>query len=301
MKRLLLSALFLVSSFAIAQPPAGYYDSATGTGYTLKTQLMQIIDDVNDGLATEYLHTQPGTSNSNAYHLLRESFSLPNSGDVDDYYEMDGNTILDMYSENPSGVDPYNWNRIPNVDYPTQYCTNQTMEGDCLSREHTLPQGFFNSLYPMRADFHFVIPVDARINNLRANNPFGEVAAPTTTFANSSELGPNTFGSYSGTVYEPIDEFKGDIARMLLYFAVRYQAETVNMGASWDAPDGVPENIMNGQAGQFYDDWFISLLCQWHSDDPVSQKEIDRNNNGWAHQNNRNPFVDNPNWVADIW
>lgn len=300
MKRLLL-LLLLVASFSFGQVPSGYYDSATGTGYTLKTQLMQIIDDVNDGLATEYLHTQPGSSNSNAYSILRDRYSTNGGGDVDNYFEMDANTIVDMYSEVPSGADPYNWDRVPGSGYPAQYCATQTAEGDCLSREHTLPQGFFNSLYPMRADFHFVIPVDARINGFRANNPYGEVSAPTNTFLNGSELGPNTFGSYSGTVYEPIDEFKGDIARMLLYFAVRYQAETANMGGSWDAPNSAPENIMNGQPGQYYDDWFISLLCKWHSEDPVSQKEIDRNNNGFVHQNNRNPFIDNPNYVNDIW
>ena len=300
MKKLLL--LFtLVSALSYGQVPTGYYDIATGTGYTLKTQLKQIIDDVTDGHANEYLHTQPGSSNSEAYSLLRNSYSTPGGGDVDDYYEMDGNTIVDMYSEVPSGADPYNWNRVPAVDYPTQYCATQTMEGDCLSREHTIPQGFFNQLYPMRADFHFVIPVDARVNGFRANSPYGEVSAPTTTFANGSAIGPNTYGSFSGTVYEPLDEFKGDIARMLLYFAVRYEDNVADMGGSWDTPNADPNNVMNGIAGQYYDDWFIGLLCDWHSMDPVSQKEIDRNNNGFTHQNNRNPFVDNPSWVAEIW
>lgn len=301
MKKLLLLTL-VWCSISYGQVPTGYYDSATGTGYALKTQLKQIIDDVTDGLATEYLHTQPGSSNNEAYSLLRNAYSNPNSGDVDNYYDAGGsNTILDMYSENPAGSDPYNWDRIPPVDYPTQYCATQNGEGQCLSREHTLPQGFFNQLYPMRADIHFVIPVDARVNGFRANSPFGVVTAPTNTFANGSELGPNTYGTFTGTVYEPLDEFKGDIARMLLYFAVRYEDEVVNMGGSWDTPNADPNNVMNGTSGQFYDDWFIGLLCDWHSADPVSQREIDRNNNSFAHQNNRNPFIDNPNYVTDIW
>jgi endonuclease I len=301
MKKTLLLSLF-VTNLLFAQVPTGYYDHATGSGYVLKTQLMQIIDDVNDGLAIEFIHTQPGTSNSQAYSLLRNAYSNIGSGDVDDYYDTGGsNTILDMYSENPSGTDPYTWDRVPPIDYPTQYCATQNGEGQCLSREHILPQGFFNQLYPMRADIHFVIPADARVNGLRANSPFGVVTAPTNTFANGSKLGPNTYGSFSGTVYEPVDEFKGDIARMLLYFAVRYQAETVNMGGSWDTPNADPNNVMNGLAGQFYDDWFIGLLCAWHSNDPVSQKEVDRNNNSFAHQQNRNPFIDNPNYVSDIW
>ena len=69
----------------------------------------------------------------------------------------------------------------------------------------------------MRSDVHHVIPTDGYVNNRRGSYPFGEVSPSNYDWKsqNNSRLGPNTFGSYSGIVFEPIDEFKGDIARAL--------------------------------------------------------------------------------------
>ena len=108
--------IFLFSSVCFAQPPAGYYDSAIGTGYTLKTQLKEIINSANDGLGTEYFH------NPQAYDDLYTGYI---STDSDSYYENDG-TVLDIYSEDPSGADAYNYNHVIG-----DQCGNYNSEADC--------------------------------------------------------------------------------------------------------------------------------------------------------------------------
>lgn len=265
MKHLYLYFLF-ITAFLQAQIPSNYYDTATGTGYTLKTQLYNIISNG---------HVDQG------YGALYTAYQTTHN---DDYYE-DDDTVLDFYSENPSGTDSYNY------DHGVRTCGTYNSENDCYNREHLIPQSVFNEAYPMRSDVHHVIPTDGYVNNRRSSYAFGEVSSPTWTSNNGSKVGPNTFGSYNGTVFEPIDEFKGDIARALLYFAVRYETQV----ASWS------HTMLNGTSDQVFADWFLDLLLDWHANDPVVQAEIDRNNAAYNFQGNANPFVDHPEFVNMIW
>ncbi len=269
MKRIITSfLLFFIAFNLIAQAPAGYYDAANGkTGYQLKTALKEIITNG---------HTDQG------YDGL---YTLYQSSDVDNYYENDG-TLLDMYSENPSGTDAYEY-----VQTGDRCTGTYSQEGDCYNREHIMPQSAFGSAAPMKDDGHFVVPADGYVNNRRSNYPFGIVTNPTWTSSNGSKVGPNATPGYSGTVFEPIDEFKGDIARMLFYVATRYEDQI----ASWNS------DMLNGTSDQVFADWFLDILLQWNADDPVSQREIDRNNAVYNYQGNRNPFIDHPEWVNEIW
>ena len=265
----LLTILFLfILSVTNGQAPAGYYDSAQGlTGYQLKTALKSII-----------------TNGHNA-HSYNDLYNAYETTDTDHYYENDG-TVLDMYSENPTGPDPYNY------QHHQRTCGSYTGEGICYNREHLIPQSIFNSASPMVSDAHFVVPSDGYVNNRRSNNPFGVVNNPTWTSLNGSKLGPNTVYGYTGTVFEPIDEFKGDIARMLFYVATRYEDQI----SSWNSSD-----MLDGSSDQVFTDWFLHVLLDWAAQDPVSQREIDRNNAVYAYQGNRNPFIDHPEWVNAIW
>lgn len=265
-------------SFGFAQIPNGYYDTATGSGYTLKTQLYNIINNQND----------------QGYNAM-DNFFLSN--DLDQYYEND-NTILDIYSEHPSGADPYNF--TPQTDE----CGNYSSEGDCYSKEHVIPKSVFNEASPMDGDAHNLLPVDGRVNGFRGSFPMGRVddnnletqSGISNPTQNGSKLGDNLnsgySAGYSGTVFEPIDEFKGDIARIYFYFATRYQ----NQISNWSA-----FAMFNGSSDQVFETAFLNILLEWHSIDPVSQKEIDRNNAIYNHQGNRNPFVDDPSYVTAIW
>jgi endonuclease I len=272
----------LLSTLGHAQIPSGYYDTANGlNGYLLKSELSTIITNGYNG---------------QSYGAL---ISLYNTSDNDAYYDngIQTNTILDMYSEIPNAADPYNWTIGMSAN-----CGNYNSEADCYNREHIFPQGFFSQNEPMRSDAHHVIPSDGWVNGLRSSFPFGKVnpnGTNVTTTLNGSKKGPSITSGFSGTVFEPIDEFKGDIARMLLYFATRYENNINDSG--WDAANASSNNPRDGSSDQFYEQWYINLLLDWHNSDPVSQKEIDRNNDIYVHQNNRNPFIDNPHYVTLIW
>ena len=91
-------------------------------------------------------------------------------------------------------------------------------------------------------------------------------------------------------MFEPIDEYKGDFARALMYMSVRYYTED----GSWGNSD------MTNKAE--IKDWAINMLMRWNEQDPVSQKEIDRNNAIYDdYQHNRNPFIDHPEYARMIW
>lgn len=275
-----LLTLFITATIS-AQIPAGYYNTATGSGYTLKTQLRKIIDNSSDGISGEHL------SQDNGYGALYTTFA---SSDKDFYFENNG-TLLDMYSEKPSGPDAYEYTYGVNQDDGS----GGTAEGQKYNREHIVPQSVFNSDSPMKNDAHFVVPSDKYVNAQRGNLPFGRVQNADFTSTNGSKRGNNNNAGYSAgytlDVFEPINEFKGDIARMYFYFATRY--ETSVSGWSYDMFDGSSNKVFNQT--------FFNILYQWHLTDPVSQRELDRNNAIYNNQNNRNPYIDHPEYVANVW
>ncbi|VXB87391.1 putative extracellular ribonuclease [Flavobacterium sp. 9AF] len=298
----LLLLLFLTYSFS--QIPAGYYDSATGTGYALKTQLKKIIDDNNDGLPTEYLHIDRGygSGTSTTNNGLWTAYGTTDR-DMGIGYEND-NTIVDMYSENPAASDSYNFNYNTALGANNGQCGTYSNEGDCYNREHLVPQAYFDhyQVNPMKNDPNFVIPTDGKVNGIRDNYPFGVVNIASYTSQNGSKLGSNLNSGYSsgytGTVFEPIDEFKGDIARCILYFATRYEDLMDNFytGASVQS-----KNMFDGSTNKVFSNTFLNILLKWHLQDPVSTKEINRNNAIFVFQNNRNPYIDHPEYVCQIW
>ncbi|TYB77168.1 endonuclease [Bizionia myxarmorum] len=282
MKQIYFILALVFSLSASAQIPAGYYNSATGTGYALKTQLKNITANGHTPRSYDQLYDGAGIANSQGYVDTHSDVNVSSGNN----YENDG-TVLDFYSENPNGPDPYNFTH--NVDEGG----NQNSEGDCYNREHLIPQSSFSSGYPMQSDIHHVIPTDCRVNNYRGSFPFGNVAVPNLTSLNGSKRGSSAVPGYSGTMFEPIDEFKGDIARALLYFATRYE-DTVDGYTSFD--------MFNGSNDQVFFPWAVDMLLDWHYNvDPVDQRERDRNNAAYKFQGNANPFVDHPEYANMIW
>lgn len=291
MKKLFIS-LFIIgfATDAIAQIPSGYYASATANGFELKTQLHQIIktnhtDRGYDGLKNLY----KSTSEVNGFR--------------DKYYEND-DTVLDIYSENPTGRDPYNYN--PNSGM------GSGQEGGGFNREHLVPQSFFDEYQtsPMKNDAFHVWPTDGKVNGWRSNFAFGNVynrntASPCNSGATNmpckSQNG-TTKGKYltnqSVTVVEPIDEFKGDVARAILYFATRYEDKMTNFYTTTRSNSKV---MFDGSRNKAISDEFLSTLITWHVQDPVSQRELDINNLIYEYQGNRNPYIDHPEFVEQIW
>lgn len=257
--------ILFVFSYYLSAQPSDYYTTATGTGYVLKSQLHDIIDGHSEqSYASLWTHFQ--------------------TTDVDNYFENDGSP-LDMYSENPDGPDSYNFN------WGSDQCGNYSGEGSCYNREHSFPKSWFNDASPMYSDLFHLVLSDGYVNGQRGNYPFGEVGSADWTSLNGSKKGDCSYPGYSGTVFEPIDEFKGDFARIYFYMATRYE----DVLHSWSSP------VLDGSNDQVYTDWYLNMIIEWHTNDPVSQKEIDRNNAIYGIQGNRNPFVDHPQWVYTIW
>ncbi|HEY0090878.1 MAG TPA: endonuclease, partial [Flavobacterium sp.] len=156
MKNLYSFILLITTMAGLAQIPTGYYNTATGTGYTLKTQLYNIIKNHDD----------------QGYQGLYFTYT---TSDSDFYYENDG-TVLDMYTEKPTASECEFTHGI-NMDDGS----GGNNECERYNREHLIPQSVFNSQTPMYSDAHFVVPSDKHVNGIRGNYPFGRVNSPTYT------------------------------------------------------------------------------------------------------------------------
>lgn len=244
--------------FVFAEIPAGYYDDAVGkSGEDLQKSLSTILNDANDvgynGLWNLYKTTD------------RRS---------------DGK-VWDMYSD------------VTNYTFGTDQCGTYGVEGDCYNREHSVPKSWFNERSPMKSDAWHVYPIDGKINGMRSNNPFGEVGSGASGSKNGfSKWGKCVTPGYSGTVFEPNDEYKGDFARTYFYFATRYKGvATSGQGA-----------LVFTSTYPYITGWQLDMLLRWHKKDPVSPKELDRNEAVYdSRQGNRNPFIDYPELVDLIF
>lgn len=244
-----------------AQPSSSYYNGIDGkTTATLKTALCKIIDGHHD------------VGYDGLYKVYQKS-------DV----RSDGK-VWDMYSN------------ATNFNFG-QTCGTYQAEGACFNREHSFPQSWFGSGTP-KSDAFQVIPTDGYVNNRRGNVPLANVGTATYSSKNGfSKLGTCSDPGYSGKVFEPNDEYKGDFARMYFYMATRYEENI----ASWKSKSSEAAAVLAGNKYPAYKEWYIDVLLQWHRQDPVSQKEIDRNNAIYGYQNNRNPFIDYPILAEFIW
>ncbi len=275
-----------------------YYSAANGKkGDNLRTTLGSIIS-TNQGKGSS--HTV--VSYDDLAYLMKYS----------DTKDADGVNIVDIYSDCPYTVsgDKLTWSSPANV-------------GGGLNREHTVPQSWFDKKSPYVSDAFHIYPTDGKANNNRSSYQFGEVSGTGTQYtgtyngATVHELGKKgssswqnsppsyTVGSvtytpsetYSGTVYEPGNEYKGDIARGIFYMATRYHSVCSGWGNMFGSEKGLTAYI-------------VELLLKWHRQDPVSDKELLRNeviygntnyNKSSFAQGNRNPFIDYPELVEYIW
>lgn len=266
------SFLVIVQFFhliSFAQIPAGYYDVANGlTGLTLKTALYNKIKG----------HTV--VSYGGLYNSYQTTDNLP------------PNKVWDMYSIKADGTANYFFSHTSG-----DQCGSYSSEGDCYNREHSTPASWFNDASPMYSDLFNVYPTDGYVNNRRSNYPQANVGSVTWTSSNGSKVGTCNVAGYTGVVFEPIDSFKGDFARTFLYMATRYE----NLVANWPSNSPQCAAVYAGNNGLTFKPWYITMLLSWCALDPVSQKEINRNNAVYAIQNNRNPYIDHPEYINLIW
>lgn len=160
---------------------------------------------------------------------------------------------------------------------------NGGMVGD-WNREHTWAKshGDFGTSKGPGTDIHHLRPTDVQVNSSRGNLDFDNGGS---SVKNCDDC------KRDADSFEPPNEVKGDVARMLFYMAVRYeQGDRVDLELN--------ERVNNGKTPYHGK---LSVLLQWHEQDPVSEWEQNRNDKIEEIQGNRNPFIDNPEWAEDIW
>lgn len=264
MKKLFTFLLITLSLSIFAAEPSGYYIAAVGKmDAALKTQLCAIVGP----------HTERTYAN-----LWTDMQTTDKRAD---------GKVWDMYS---------------NCSFT--FGTNQdsgsggTAECQFYNREHSFPKSWFSDATPMYTDLFHLYPTDKYVNNQRGNDAFGETTSPTSTFGNGSKIGTSSFAGYSGVVYEPTDQYKGDFARTYFYMVTAYDDKV----AGWNTAAGNNASPhLDGTKYPALNTWTVALLLKWNSQDPVSTKEINRNDAVYGIQNNRNPFIDHPELAEYIW
>ena len=268
-----LLTMFFIAISGFCQIPSGYYNNAEGkTGDALRAALRDITKNGQVKLT---------------YAKVYSSFATT------DVIAPADTVVWDMYS---------------NCNYTviTGQCTGGT-SAECkgYAREHCMPNSWWGGIddanHAQYTDLNHLFPADQYVNQEKSNHPIGQVTNPTFTSINGSKVGPCSWtGGTTGTVFEPIDEYKGDFARAWLYVATRYMDSLSHWVTSY--PSSESGEVINS-TGNNFKQWFIDMLVKWSNDDPVSQKEIDRNNNIYYNtaQHNRNPFIDHPEYICEIW
>lgn len=204
-------------------------------------------------------------------------------------------SILEYYSSSTSFLST-DWN--PNGYFWDMYSNNKKTYWSGLNREHNLPKSWWSTSPETTiaySDLHNLYPSDATANTAKSNYPLGIVSGIPTFSNGVVKVGSNSYPGYSGTVFEPANEYKGDFARDYMYMVTCYEDYSGNwrsLGTS---------SMLNGNTYPVFKTYAINLLMEWHRNDPVSEKEINRNNAVYNLQKNRNPFIDFPVLAEYLW
>lgn len=219
-------------------------------------------------------------------HTTLEYYSLPN------YWQ-----YSDVYPELVNGNKRW-WDMYSNAQYLIKkgQSGTQSFSANKMQREHSVPKSWWgttgNQEYtPAYSDMWNLYPSDASANQAKLNYPLGVTSKP--TFDNGcTKVGyaQTGYGGGSANVFEPADEYKGDFARAYMYMATVY-----------DDINWMYHYMYKKETYPTLTQWAINMLLEWSRRDPVSQKEIDRNDIVEQYQGNRNPFVDFPELAEYIW
>lgn len=258
-----------------------YQNSIIADEVQAATTVNEYYNSVNTSSATSLFNSLRTIINAGAnigsYSQLWTSYKTT---DVDS-----SGKIVDIYSNTTSFT--------PGTDQ----CGTYRVEGDCYNREHTIPKSWWGGAESNQgADLFIVYPSDGKVNGMRSNYPFGEVSSASYTSNNSySRLGSSVYSTSASKVFEPNDEWKGDMARVYFYAVTKWSGSS-----GWTSGEG--STIFTSNANSFYlTDYAKNLFIKWHLEDPVSGWELSRNSKVYNIQGNRNPYIDHPEYVTQIW
>ncbi len=224
------------------------------------------------------------------YDIITSHTNIGYDGLWDAYADTDTDSrgyYIDMYST----YDKYTY---------SNKCGSYSAIGDCINREHSVPKSWWGSTKVAQySDIFNIVPTDGYVNNQRSNYPYGVCEGGTRLtngqYVAKGRKGTSTRADYSGIVFEPDDEYKGDFARAYFYMATSYN----DIVSDWTKSGG--NSFFAGNNYPVFTSYAINLLIEWHRLDPVSDKEITRNNYAHSWQGNRNPYIDHPELAEHIW
>jgi endonuclease I len=297
--------LILSLNVAYGQPPAGYYDATNGLNcQPLKTALKNIISNGQVALIYGQL----------------DDIQMP----VTDTIRNDaGNGFITwcLYSVNNSGPEPFTFSMAQSAAGGFCGSTTPANEGSCWNKEHTFPRAWFKNSdgsypSPTQADLFNVRPADSKLNSRRANHPYADISSPTFQFPTPGQypgypmppnpvldkLGPASNASLNiALAWEPPAAVKGDIARGYFYMVTRYEDQLAGW-YSTNPSSGIEKVIDN--TNSIYPSLlvpYLTMLYNWHLSDPVDARESRRNELVYSQQNNRNPYIDHPEYVERVF
>lgn len=217
--------------------------------------------------------------------LANDDLKLALHNIIDNHVEYSYNNLRDFILK-ATDEDPDNSNNVILL-YTGRSQAKNTFGGDPneWNREHVWAKshGGFGNSPPAGTDAHHIRPTDVSVNGERGNLDFDMGGTPLTEAPGCKK---------DGDSFEPRDEVKGDVARMLFYMAVRY-----------DGSDGVADLELVDHVNTYPNPEHGKLqkLIDWHLTDPPDEFELNRNEVIYSYQQNRNPFIDHPEYVELIW
>lgn len=274
--------------FALVVLAQGIWAQEVQPSTTLTTYYAQIngkAADSNDQLRITLCAIISDGYTSIGYSSLQNNMFAA-STDPTDFVNGTNKTMEDIYSSKPYKS--------------SDNGSSATNCGTGWNKEHTVPQSWFNEGSPMKSDAFHVYPTDIKMNSTRSSYPYGENdAAKSCAQYGYGSLGASTFPGYTGTVFDPGEggeygSYKGDLARTYFYMVTRYRTTNFTNGT------GNTSFTYSGGVANLTP-YMESLMLKWHREDPVSEKELKRNNAIYAHQHNRNPYIDYPELVEYMW
>lgn len=176
------------------------------------------------------------------------------------------------------------------------YFTGNGTSPSGANKEHSCPQSWWGKGAGCNAysDLFNVLPSEATANSAKSNYPVGETGGSLTYSNGRIKVGQSKRSEYQGKVFEPADEHKGDFARIYFYIATIYSS------ANWQTSASIPCAFVQEDYPTIKSQ-FIQMLLEWNRQDPVDDWEIVRQERVYAHQHNRNPFIDYPQLAEYIW
>lgn len=285
---------FVPAILAWAQGPnqtGTYYEAANGkSGAALKTAFFEIINGSYQD--NKFQQIQYGSGQ------LKGIWGAFQTTDVLD----DGVTIRDRYSNITAyqvGVDQQGLNGTH-----TNSQEGGTDDNHVYSREHSMPKSWFGGgtdVGPSTDIFH-IYPVDSYMNSMRNNHPFGENDGEMNhSEGYYSKLGKCTFEGYTGTCFEPNDEWKGDFARTYFYMVTCYETSLPTWFSDNSGSYEGCRATFDGNTYPGLSEWQLAMLLKWSRQDPVDSIELARNEAVCSIQHNRNPFIDYPGLEEYVW